>query len=157
MNNMLEYGGYHAKLEFDSDDNIFVGTVFGINDSLSFHGSSIDELKSKFKDCIDDYLLLCEQIGKEPDKEFKGSFNIRISPSLHRELAKEAYKKGVSLNQLVEQAIERFLHMPDLPSSTTIVINSANYKEFSHAIESPSYNYNWDLSQFLATQFNALA
>ena len=30
MGKMMEYKGYHASIEFDSDDNIFVGEVFGI-------------------------------------------------------------------------------------------------------------------------------
>ena len=68
MNNMLEYKGYHARIEFDSEDMIFVGTVFGINDSLSFHGSSVEELQNKFSTCIDNYLLMCSEIGKEPEK-----------------------------------------------------------------------------------------
>lgn len=39
----------------------------------------IEELKRTFAQSIDNYLDLCEQIGKEPEKEFKGSFNVRIS------------------------------------------------------------------------------
>ena len=45
MKNILEYKGYHAKIEFSSDDNIFIGSVIGINDSLNFHGTTVDELK----------------------------------------------------------------------------------------------------------------
>jgi len=52
----LEYNEYRAKVEFDSEDNIFVGTVIGIKDFLAFHGSSLDELKDSFKNCIENYL-----------------------------------------------------------------------------------------------------
>ena len=45
MSSMLEYKGYHASVEYDAEDNIFVGEVFGITDSLNFHGSSVEELK----------------------------------------------------------------------------------------------------------------
>ena len=83
-NSMLEYKGYHASVEFDAEDNIFVGEVFGITDSLNFHGESVDELKEMFAQCIDNYLEICEQIGKQPDKEFKGTFNVRITPELHK-------------------------------------------------------------------------
>ena len=30
MNSMLEYKGYHATIEYDAEDEIFVGEVFGI-------------------------------------------------------------------------------------------------------------------------------
>ena len=50
MNSMLEYKGYHASVEFDAEDNLFIGEVFGINDSLNFHGTSVTELKEMFPD-----------------------------------------------------------------------------------------------------------
>ena len=109
MNNMLEYKGYHARIEFDSEDMIFVGTVFGINDSLSFHGSSVEELQNKFSTCIDNYLLMCSEIGKEPEKEFRGSFNVRIDPELHKEIAYSAYKHNRSMNKEIEIAISDYL------------------------------------------------
>ena len=40
MNSMLEYKGYHASIEYDAEDNIFVGEVFGITDSLKEGGFS---------------------------------------------------------------------------------------------------------------------
>ena len=110
MDNLLEYGGYHARIELDSEEMIFVGTVFGINDSLSFHGTSIEELREHFKECIDDYLLLCSQIGKEPEKEFRGSFNIRIDPELHKEIAYSAFKNNRSMNKEIEIAVSEYLH-----------------------------------------------
>lgn len=45
MNSMLEYKGYHASVEYDAEDDILVGEVFGITDSLNFHGRSLDEIK----------------------------------------------------------------------------------------------------------------
>lgn len=105
MNSMLEYKGYHATIEFDADDDIFVGKVFGIADSLNFHGSSIPELKEMFEQCIDNYLERCEKIGKAPEKEFKGSFNVRISPELHRKVALAAANQKITLNQYIVKAI----------------------------------------------------
>ena len=52
MNSMLEYKGYHASVDFDAEDNLFIGEVFGINDSLIFHGTSVTELKEMFKQCM---------------------------------------------------------------------------------------------------------
>lgn len=107
MNSMLEYKGYHASVEYDAEDNIFVGEVFGITDSLNFHGTTVDELKEMFAQCIDNYLELCEKIGKSPDKEFKGSFNVRIPPEMHKRAALEAERQKITLNQYVMKAIEQ--------------------------------------------------
>lgn len=106
MNNILEYKGYHATISFDSNDLLFVGEVFGIQDSLNFHGKNVEELIKMFHQCIDNYLELCNAIGKSPDKEFKGSFNVRLSPSLHKEASIAAFKQRKTLNQYVIDAIE---------------------------------------------------
>ena len=105
---MLEYKGYHAKIYYDARDDIFVGEVFGLNDSLNFHGSNVQELKEMFRQCIDDYLELCQQLGEEPEREFKGNFNIRVQPELHRQLY-NALKEGKSLNQYINESLEQFV------------------------------------------------
>lgn len=71
INSTLEYKGYDAIISYDADDDLFVGEVFGLADSLNFHGSSINELKQSFHDCIDNYLDLCNRIEKEPEKSLK--------------------------------------------------------------------------------------
>ena len=48
MNSMMEYKGYHATVEYDYDDNIFVWEVFGITDSVHFSGESVAELQEMF-------------------------------------------------------------------------------------------------------------
>ena len=103
--NLLEYKGYHAKISFDAEDGLFVGEVFGISDSLNFHGASVSELETSFHHCIDNYLDACEKFHKNPDKEFKGSFNIRIPSELHRRLALEATRHDVSLNQFIKDTL----------------------------------------------------
>lgn len=109
MANTLKYRGYHGQIEFSAEDNLFVGHVSGIQDSLNFHGSSIDEITVSFHDCIDGYLEMCKTFGREPDKEYKGSFNVRISPPLHRSAAIQAEAEGKSLNQFIQEAIEEKL------------------------------------------------
>lgn len=58
---------------------------------------------------MDDYLEFCKEVGKIPEKEYKGSFNIRIRPELHRALAVAAFKADESINRTVEKAIEAYV------------------------------------------------
>ena len=109
MSKMMEYKGYHAQIEYDSEDELFVGKVYGIVDSLNFHGTSVTELEEMFHRSIDNYLQMCAEVGKKPDKEFKGSFNVRISPELHRGISIQAAQEGLSLNQYVSRALENSL------------------------------------------------
>lgn len=111
MKNLLEYKGYHAKVELDTEDGVFVASVIGIADSINFHGKTYEELKEAFEVSIDDYLEMCKFFGREPDKEYKGSFNVRISPELHKNIDIEANSKGISLNQFVAEALENSLSL----------------------------------------------
>jgi predicted HicB family RNase H-like nuclease len=54
-----------------------------------------------------DYIETCRKSGKTPDKEFKGSFNVRVKPDLHRLAMAKPKAARISLNQLVERALER--------------------------------------------------
>ena len=122
MGSMLEYKGYHAVIRYDADDDLFVGEVFGITDSLNFHGTSVAELKEMFEQCIDNYLDLCEKIGKSPDKEFKGTFNVRIPPEMHKKAALAAAKQKITLNQYVMKAISQSFEEKDNIKETVIYI-----------------------------------
>ena len=103
---MMEYRGYHADIKYSDEDRMFIGEVFGINDTLGFHGTSVDELETMFHQSIDNYLEMCREFGKEPEKEYKGKFNVRIPPMLHRLAAYYARKNEMSLNEFVIQAIQ---------------------------------------------------
>jgi len=109
MNRMMEYRGYHAQIDYDADDALFVGKVYGITDSLNFHGTSVQELEDMFHQSVDNYLSMCAEVGKTPNKEFKGSFNVRIPPELHREMSIQAAQEGITLNQYVLKALEQSL------------------------------------------------
>jgi predicted HicB family RNase H-like nuclease len=105
----MKYKGYKASIAYDEEDKIFVGEVIGVSDSLNFHGYSIDELESSFHDCIENYLEICKKIGKNPQKEYSGSFNVRTSPAIHALATEYAAENGYSLNQVVSMAMESFL------------------------------------------------
>lgn len=103
-NNILEYKGYHTKVEFDSEGFVLRGKIEGINDLVNFECANIQELEKEFHEAVDDYLEFCKEVGKEPDKEYKGTFNVRINPELHKKLAVLAMKNGDTLNASVEKA-----------------------------------------------------
>ncbi len=121
MSSMLEYKGYHASIEFDAEDTIFVGEVFGISDSLSFHGTTVEELKEMFQQSIENYLEICQKTGKKSDKEFRGTFNVRIPPELHKKAALAAAEQKITLNQYVLKAIQASFETIGMNVKETIV------------------------------------
>ena len=107
MSNTLEYKGYVGSVEFSEADGLFFGKVMGIRGLLSYEGTTAKELIEDFHRAVDDYLALCEAQGTTPEKAYKGSFNIRISPDLHKKAVICAAAQQMSLNRFVERALER--------------------------------------------------
>ena len=68
MKNVLKYGGYTGSVNFDADDKIFHGRVLGITDVIGFEGNSVEELEKDLANAVDDYLEMCQEYEKEPDR-----------------------------------------------------------------------------------------
>lgn len=102
---VLHYKGYSARPVYSADDRIFYGRVLGIRDFVDFQSENAGDLETEFHRAVDDYLEFCRELGKEPQKEYNGQFNVRIPPELHREISVFAQMEGVTLNKAVEQAI----------------------------------------------------
>ena len=56
MIDSLEYKDYSATIHYSSEDEVFFGKVIGNDDLITFEGSSSEELKTAFRETIDDYL-----------------------------------------------------------------------------------------------------
>jgi len=106
MKDVIGYKDFLGSVHFSADEDTFFGTIEGIDDVVSFEGTTVADLKKAFEEAVEDYLELCTRLGKSPEKSFKGSFNIRVSPELHKRAFRRAVTKGMTLNQFVQQAIE---------------------------------------------------
>jgi predicted HicB family RNase H-like nuclease len=104
--NTMTYNGYHARIEFDAEDEVFFGKIAGISDVIGFHGDSVSEIKKAFHEAVDDYVETCKTIGKEPQKPYSGKMMFRVAPEVHRRAALAAELSGKSLNQWAEEALE---------------------------------------------------
>ncbi len=107
--NLLEYKGYFGTIEFSLEDKILFGKIIGMKSLVSYEGTTLEELEKDFQGAVDDYLEVCENANITPEKTYKGSFNVRISPDLHKELAIYASSKHQSLNASVETAIRQLV------------------------------------------------
>jgi len=105
------YKGYVGSVEFSSTDEVFWGKIEHINDLITFESDNAHTLKKAFEDAVDDYLNYCAEKNIMAEKPFKGSFNIRLAPALHKRAYLKAREKGLSLNKYIEiivkQSIER--------------------------------------------------
>jgi predicted HicB family RNase H-like nuclease len=105
--NYLHYKDYVGNIEFSETDGVFHGKVVGVKSLISFEGNSVNAITKDFHNAVDEYLEFCAKTGKQPEKPFKGSFNVRIGIDLHRKATLTASARGISLNTLVEDAIRQ--------------------------------------------------
>ena len=109
MRNTMKYKDYNGSVEYSDEDGVFFGRIIGINDRITFDGDNVKSLRINFEEAVDGYLEVCSQIGKEPDKTYKGTFNVRIAPELHRDLVVYSASHGKTLNSTVEDAIRSYI------------------------------------------------
>ena len=83
-NNLLTYKEYLGSIDCDLDSGVLHGKIQFINDIVTYEASSLPELKTEFEIAVEDYLDTCAAIGKEPQKAYSGTFNVRVGEELHR-------------------------------------------------------------------------
>jgi predicted HicB family RNase H-like nuclease len=109
MRDILKYKGFIGSVHFSTNDRVFFGKIEGINDLVTFEGTTVEELENGFQSMVEEHINDCMREGKIVEKSYKGSFNIRISPDLHRQAVQIASVEGITLNQLVQRALKHEL------------------------------------------------
>lgn len=100
----INYKEYQASVEYD-DGALFV-KILHIPDVLVAMCNSASDAESCARELIDDYIRDCADEGREPARPFKGSFNVRVSPEMHKRAAMSAAEDGVSMNAWIASAIQ---------------------------------------------------
>lgn len=110
MGNIMRYKGYWAEIKYSDEDECFCGVVEGLkHSSISFEGNTVKELKKDFKDAIDYHLQYCKEHNQEPEKQCKGSLNVRLGVDLHTKAKIKSIEKHISINELIKEAVTMYL------------------------------------------------
>ena len=105
--NLMSVDGYYARIEYNSDTDLFRGEILGLSGGADFYGANPDELRREFKKSLEVFLEVCKEQGIEPRRQFSGKFNLRIPPELHEQLAMAAEAQGKSLNALAQETLQK--------------------------------------------------
>jgi predicted HicB family RNase H-like nuclease len=105
--NLMSVEGYYARIEYNSDTDLFRGEILGLSGGADFYGANPDELRREFKKSLDVFLEVCKEQGIEPRRQFSGRFNLRIPPELHEQLVMAAEAQGKSLNALAQETLQK--------------------------------------------------
>lgn len=133
-NDILTYKGYSTRVLYSVEDRILYGKIEGIADLINFESDTPDGVEAAFHEAVDDYLAFCEEIGQEPDKEYKGTFNVRIDPKLHKEIDRAAHAEGISMNQYIANALTRYVEKTKDDTPTIRYTDPDKNKDLSNTI-----------------------
>ena len=114
MKDVIKYKEYIGSVHFAAEDETFYGKIEGVDDLITFEGKSVEKLKQSFQEAVEDYLDTCKRYDKEAEKSYKGNFNVRINPELHKKVTRAAVRMGLSLNQFVQKAVEDELNQIEI-------------------------------------------
>ena len=104
--NTMTYKGYLGTVAFSEKDNVFFGKIEGINGLVNFEGDSVRELTDSFHEAVDDYLAYCHDEGIKPEKQYTGVLNVRLTPTIHRQIAMLAKHSGLTINAFIKKTLE---------------------------------------------------
>jgi predicted HicB family RNase H-like nuclease len=103
----LRYKDFQGSVEFE--DGRLVIRILHIDDFVTTEVDRASEAQNAFAELVEDYLVTCAELGKDPCKPFKGSFNVRVAPELHRQATMSAAELNETLNAWISKAMEERL------------------------------------------------
>ena len=105
--NVMTIDGYHARIEYDAELDMFRGEILGLTGGADFYGRNTKELRSEFRKSLQVFMEVCREKGIEPRRSYSGRFNLRIPADLHERLAIVAQAEGKSINTLAQEALQQ--------------------------------------------------
>lgn len=105
MNNVMIILGHRAVIRFDPEIGLFRGEFIGLNGGADFYADSVEGLRREGEASLRLFLDVCREKGIQPQRIFSGKFQVRIPAELHALATEAATARGISLNQLVQEAI----------------------------------------------------
>lgn len=139
--NTLKYKGYIGSVSYSEPDKVFFGEIEGINDLVTYEGESVQELTASFHEAVEDYLIFCEEHNCKPEKSYSGAFNVRVAPSLHRDIANLAAEAGISINAFVKRALAEAVKHPWVEPGSLVTGYSAEQAEPAMLMEPEGPHY----------------
>ena len=121
--NRLKYKGYSGSVNYSEPDKVFFGKIEGIEGLVNYEGESVKELTAAFHEAVNDYIIFCEDNGIKPDKSYTGTFNVRIAPATHKEIASIAAEESISINSFVKKALAEAVNNFYLSKSNKVISN----------------------------------
>jgi predicted HicB family RNase H-like nuclease len=102
----MRHRGYSGSVEYSAPDAVFHGSLNGIRDVITYEGNTKQELETRFREAVDDYLSFCAKKGFEPQRPYSGRFVLRLPAEMDGEISVASRVAKESMNAWVLGAVE---------------------------------------------------
>lgn len=109
MSNILSINNHKAAIRYDGELGLFRGEFIGLNGGADFYADNIADLQREGEKSLHAFLEVCAEQGINPYNNYSGRFVARLPSELHKAAAELANERGISLNQLVNDALARLV------------------------------------------------
>jgi predicted HicB family RNase H-like nuclease len=107
MKNVMKFGEYEAVISFDPDIQMFRGEFVDLNGGADFYADSIKKLRKEGETSLKVFLEFAAEKNIPPKKQLSGKLVLRLKPEVHRKYQLLAKSKNVSLNQVLNETLEK--------------------------------------------------
>lgn len=107
MKNVMKFGEYDAVISFDPEIQLFRGEFVGLNGGADFYADSIENLRKEGETSLRVFLDFAKEKNIQPKKQFSGKLVLRLKPEIHQKYKLLASAKNISLNQLLNETLEK--------------------------------------------------
>jgi predicted HicB family RNase H-like nuclease len=107
MNTSVSYRGFDGSIIHDAEDHLYHGRILGIRDMVIYHGYTVEEAETIFRQAVDEYITHFEKDGKEPPKPF-ASLPAHMPHELQVKAALFAHEHHVELESVLNMTLSQF-------------------------------------------------
>jgi len=107
MKNIMKFGEYDAVISFDPEIQMFRGEFIGLNGGADFYADSIENLQKEGETSLKVFLEYAKEKNIAPKKPVSGKLVLRLKPEIHEKYKLLASAKNISLNQLLNETLEK--------------------------------------------------
>ena len=110
MLNVIAYKGIYGVVEYVPGTKSFQVTAISENGSVFVSSETVYDIEERFAAACEEYIAKCTTDNLPPRISASGSINnVTIDQELHRKVLVACKLKGLSVAQLVEKALERYI------------------------------------------------
>ena len=104
--NVMTVDGYHARIKYDPELDLFRGEILGLSGGADFYGKNPKELRTEFKKSLQVFIKICSGKGHRAEAELLRKVQPADFCRIARETGDHRAGTGKSINALAQEVLQ---------------------------------------------------